>query len=499
VTKLNSEGNDLVYSTYLGGSGYEYGYGLAVDASGYAYITGYTYSTNFPTEGEYQTDQGTDDVFVTKLDSSGSALVYSTYLGGNSYDQGYDITIDASGNAYVTGNTTSTDFPTENPFQSDHGGGFFDVFVAKLNNSGNSLAYSTYLGGDGDDHSYSIEVDSSYNAYLTGFTLSSNFPTKGEYQTGQGNIDAFVTKLNSAGNDLVYSTYLGGNEEDYGRRLALDASGNAYITGYTHSFTFPTEGEYQTNQIGVDAFVTKLNSAGNSLVYSTYLGGSDIDYGYGITVDASGNSYIIGETNSPDFPTEGEYQAYQNSYDVFVIKIGEASDVDNDWIADDDDNCLNTPNPNQQNSDNDSHGDECDNCPDDDNEDQADGDGDNVGYICDNCPDDFNPDQSDIDGDNIGDVCENCCLDYGTPGDEDKSGAVNLTDILDAVSYVYVSPLGEPQAEDGCNALYDVNGDGAEWENPIINLADILDMISHVYVEPLGEPVLCCPPGCSYP
>jgi len=175
------------------------------------------------------------------------------------------------------------------------------------------------------------------------------------------------------------------------------------------------------------------------------------------------------------------------------------TDPDDDGIPSFEDNCNLNPNPLQEDADSDGVGDSCDNCLTIVNDDQADGDSDDVGTACDNCPDDYNPDQVDSDGDDIGDVCDNCCLEYGIPGDPNKDSNVNLTDILNAISFVYVNPLGEPQSIDDCDALYDVNGDGLTVDTPNVNLTDILDMISHVYVIPLGEPVLCCPPGRQYP
>ncbi|MCD6250537.1 MAG: SBBP repeat-containing protein, partial [candidate division Zixibacteria bacterium] len=197
----------LSYSTYLGGNGDDYGVSIAVDGSGSAYVTGHTNSTNFPTLNPIQaTNQGAPyDVFVTKLSSSGNSLVYSTYLGGSSADWGESITIDGSGSAYVTGDTYSTDFPTLNPIQTTNHG-YYDVFVTKLSSSGNSLVYSTYLGESDNDGGNSIAVDGSGSAYVTGQTFSTDFPTLNPYQTYQGDYDLFVTKLSSSGNSLVYST-----------------------------------------------------------------------------------------------------------------------------------------------------------------------------------------------------------------------------------------------------------------------------------------------------
>ena len=330
VTKLSNSGNSLIYSTYLGGGDYDIGHGIAVDGSGNAYVTGATASSNFPTLNPYQTHQGPTgywDVFVTKLSSSGS-LIYSTYLGGGSSDWGQSIAVDGSGNAYVTGYTTSSNFPTLNAYQSTFQG-VYDVFVTKLSSYGNSLIYSTYLGGSGEDDGFGIAVDGSGYAYLTGITGSFDFPTLNPFQTYQddpsGWADAFVTKLSSLGSSLIYSTYLGGLGLDHGFGIAVDGSGNAFVTGCTYSSDFPTENAYDTSYNGGtyygDAFVTKLSSPGNSLIYSTYLGGGSDDQGNGIAVDGSGNAYVTGLTNSSNFPTLNPFHTFQDGADVFVTKI----------------------------------------------------------------------------------------------------------------------------------------------------------------------------------
>jgi len=329
VAKLNPSGSALVYSTYLGGSDTDSGLGIKVDSSGNAYITGVTYSINFPTQNPVQpVFGGYCDAFVVKLNASGSALVYSTYLGGSSDDQahGWGIAVDSSGNAYITGATCSDDFPIQNPVQPVFGG-TYDAFVAKLNTSGSALVYSTYLGGSDTDRGEGIAVDSSGNAYITGTTWSIDFPTQDPLQPNRGaSFSAFVAKLNPSGSALIYSTYLGGSDSDSGKGIAVDSSGNAYITGTTWSIDFPTQDPLQSDCGGYnDAFVAKLNPLGSALVYSTYLGGSDSDGGTGIAVDTSGNAYITGTTRSADFPTWNPLQPdYSASYDAFVAKIGEA-------------------------------------------------------------------------------------------------------------------------------------------------------------------------------
>jgi len=306
-----------------------------VDGSGTAYVTGNTSSTNYPvTPGAFQTTMesvgGGHDVFVTKLNATGTALVYSTYIGGSSGDYGYAIAVDGSGNAYVTGSTTSTDYDvTPGAFQTTFGGGKRDVFVTKLNATGTALVYSTYIGGSRDDKGYAIAVDGSGNAYVTGYTESTDYDvTLRAFQTtfGGGKRDVFVTKLNATGTALVYSTYIGGSGYDEGYGIAVDGSGNAYVTGWTDSPDYDvTPGAFQTTKGGErNVFVTKLNAAGTALVYSTYIGGGGYDEGYAIAVDGSGNTYVTGGTISPDYDvTPG---AFQTTYgggllDVFVTKV----------------------------------------------------------------------------------------------------------------------------------------------------------------------------------
>jgi hypothetical protein len=335
ITKLNPTGSALVYSTYLGGSiaarfsNFDLGNGIAVDTSGNAYVTGVAQTTDFPTTpGAFQTTfKGTMAAFVTKLNPTGSALVYSTYLSGG-FDQGRGIAVDTSGNAYVTGLTLSPDFPTTpGAFQTSHKGGF-DAFVTKLNPVGSALVYSTYLSG-GSDQGSSIAVDTSGNAYVTGDTESPDFPTTpGAFQTTLKGRDAFITKLNPAGSALVYSTYLGGRNLDQGFGIAIDTSGNAYVTGLAESPDFPTTpGAFQTSLKGAgDAFITKLNPAGSALVYSTYLGGSDLDQGFAIAIDTSDSAYVTGATESPDFPTTlGAFQtSLKGIAAAFVTKLNPA-------------------------------------------------------------------------------------------------------------------------------------------------------------------------------
>lgn len=368
VTKLNATGSVAVYSTYLGGRGWDSGFGIAVDSAGNAYVTGSTLSTDFPTTtGAFQRTlrvnpadpDSSEDAFVTKLNATGSALVYSTYLGGPDVDWGVRIAVDSSRRAYVTGSTYSRDFPvTPGAFLTVFPAGSGqaqNAFVVKLNASGSDLVYSTFLGGD-DAGSTSvatgIAVDSSGSAYVVGGTSSARFPTSaGAVQTRFGGAvhsspgvsgDAFVTKLNATGSALVYSTYLGGSEDDFASAIAIDTSGNAYVTGATLSGNFPTVNPIQPPLPGRFAdktvFVTKVDPSGSALVYSTVFGGTPLsgegdgssrvpsDLSTGIAVDSSGNAYISGLTISPEFPTtQGAFQrVLRGVADAFVVKLDPA-------------------------------------------------------------------------------------------------------------------------------------------------------------------------------
>ncbi len=363
VTKLNPTSGALVYSTYLGGAGFDEAFGIAVDPSGNAYVTGDTTSTNFPTtRGSFQTTKaGGQSAFVAKLNSTGNALMYSTYLGGSDslvrgggQNRGFAIAVDSSGNAYVTGSTDSNNFPTVDALQATYNGGIcgFEAvfacsvaFVTKLNAAGTSLTFSTYLGGgsgalgSGGNIGRGIAVDFEGNVYVVGFTGSTNFPTANALQGAlAGSTDVFVAKLNPSGNSFVYSTYLGGSKDDVGNSIAVDSDDNAYITGSTRSTDFPRVNPLQPNKgdcaPGVfaiacnDAFVTKLNSVGSALVYSTYLGGSGADIGNSIAVDARGDVYVTGQTFSEDFPTKNAFQSSKRGdstvFDAFVSKLNAA-------------------------------------------------------------------------------------------------------------------------------------------------------------------------------
>src|ERR1700687_1780520 len=330
----------LAYSSFLGGSLQDVGHAIAVDASGNVYLTGETVSTNFPTRNPKQpANAGGSDAFITKLGPSGN-VIFSTYLGGsgneNDFHSGVEasgLAVDSAGNVCVTGRTSSTDFPMMNALLPSYQGGAYDAFVAKLSATGDALLYSTYLGGAANDSGNGITVDSSGNIYVTGGTRSdTDFPiSPGAFQRfPAGQVEAFVTKIDPTqlgAASLVYSTFLGGGGIDRGIAIAVDSSGNAYVTGRTESSDFPVSpNSFQsTYKGGTDAFVTVLDPNGAGLIYSTFLGGSGFDLANSIAVDAMGNAYIAGETDSSDFPTINGFQtANGGGSDAFVAKLDQS-------------------------------------------------------------------------------------------------------------------------------------------------------------------------------
>lgn len=331
IAKLDASGSNVVYATFLGDVGNDAGNGIAVDASGAAYIVGVTDSPAFPTTGGAydRTYHGGTDTFVAKLSPDGSSLSYSTFLGGVGSDTGMAIALDDALRAHVTGSTDSPGFPTTaGAYDSAYHGGT-DAFVTGLNSTGTQLLYSTFLGSSGKDQGMGIAVDSATNACVAGTTDSPLFPTTaGAYDRSlNGGTDAFIAKLNATGSTLLFSTYLGGTFDDVSAGIAVDASNNVYVTGSTVSLDFPTTPDAATrNNRGLaDAFVAKLDSAGTNLMFGTYLGGARDDRGFAIAVDGAGNSYVTGTTVSENFPTT--YGAPQRNlagsvfYDAYVTKF----------------------------------------------------------------------------------------------------------------------------------------------------------------------------------
>lgn len=350
VAKLNPAGSELIYATFLGGSDWDSGKGIAVDGAGSTYVTGYTHSSDFPTTlgaldpsfngGDCGGPDTCPDVFVVKLNPATGGLEYSTFLGGNSWDEGNAIAVDEAGSVHVTGYTQSSDFPTTpGAFDPSHNGSG-DAFMVKLNPAGSGLAYATFLGGSGSDTGLAIVVDSTGSTTLAGFTSSGDFPTTlGAFDTSHnGSDDAFVVKLNPADSGLAYATFMGGSDSDLGFAIALDGEGSATVTGETFSSDFPTTpGAFDTNFNGgncgfyicPDAFVAQLNPDGTGLAFSTFLGGSGDDHSRAIALDEAGNAYVTGSTGSEDFPTTTDAfdMSYNGDQDTFATRLNSVGSV----------------------------------------------------------------------------------------------------------------------------------------------------------------------------
>jgi hypothetical protein len=331
VAKFGGNGGDLIFCTFLGGNGDDRAAGIALDSAGNIYLAGHTASTNFPVASAIQSKlSGSEDAFVTKLNPAGNRILYSTYLGGTNVDAANAIAVDAYGQAYIGGDTSSTNFPVLNGAYMTNQGGQ-DGFITKLAAGGTAIVYSTYLGGAAADHVAAIAVSASGNAYVTGSTFSVNFPAIQAVQpTTGGNQDAFVTELLPGGNGLVFSTYLGGSSgfaglPEQGQAIALDAAGNIYVAGTTSSVNFPvTSSALQPTFAGgnVDGFLTQYSPGGLKLTYSSFLGGSGLDLINAIALDGFGYVTVAGDTSSFDFPnTRGAQKQLNGNYDAFVTKF----------------------------------------------------------------------------------------------------------------------------------------------------------------------------------
>ena len=320
------------FATYLGGGGAEDALdhmGVALDASGNIYIAGTTDSADFPlTKGRQKQFAGVTDAFVVKMDPTGSRIIYASYLGGTGLDSGQAIAVDSAGNAYVGGFTNSIDFPTKLALQAKLAGEF-DGFVTKLDSTGAAIVYSTYIGGSGRDFVLGLDVDLNGQVYLTGDVESPNFPTVNALQPVWGGVwDAWVAKLNAAGSAFVFSTFLGGTFADSGLDVKVDIDGYVYATGFTISDDFPTANAYQATSAGdVDAYVVKLKPDGSAFVYSTFLGGANTDRATGIDVDNFGNAYVVGDTLSVDFPNVGSIVPFGGFADAYVAKFDAAGHI----------------------------------------------------------------------------------------------------------------------------------------------------------------------------
>ncbi len=333
ISKIAPTGASLVYSTYLGGSGEEAAISLAVDGSGGAFIVGETNSNDYPTTvGALQRVRGGDfDAFATRIGPSGTTLVYSTYVGGDAYDSAAGVDVTSSGEAVLVGLAGSVDFPLENAIQDTLAPGSYHAFAMKLSPSGTGLRYSTFLGGDLDDYATNVALDDEGAAVVVGWTIGPTFPTHDPiYGTPGGSVDGFALEIAPDGSEIRFSTFLPGDFEDEPRDVAIGPDGRIYVVGDTNSSNYPTVNALYTDPDpgpgGYDVFATCLSSTGRSVVYSTYLGGTEGEFCYSVAVDGSGGAYVVGSTPSTNFPTVGPYQAHlRGTADGFVVKIANAT------------------------------------------------------------------------------------------------------------------------------------------------------------------------------
>lgn len=339
VAKLSADGRTVLYWTYLGGTSDDRAFAIAVDPLGNAYVTGWTTSSDFPTTtGALQTrSNGGKDAFIVKLGCTGTLLL-STYLGGSGYDYGKAIAVDTQQNIYVAGETDSTSFPLKNPIQAQSGGGT-DAFAVKLAASGCALVYSTYLGGYLGDTANAVALGIDGSLYVAGGTESPDFPVLNAFQAAKraDGLDGFILKINASGTARVYSSFLGGSRglPETVTAMAIDGSGAAYVTGVTGSSDFPTANALQSSlKGGLDLFVSKVSTTGTSLAYSTYLGGSSLDYATSIQVDANGRAWIGGYTASTDFPNLASGQTHRGGvYDGIVVLLEATGTQCSTWMV----------------------------------------------------------------------------------------------------------------------------------------------------------------------
>jgi hypothetical protein len=327
IAKLDASGSTLLYSSYFGGSGTDAGVAITTDGTGTMYVAGLTNSVDFPLVTPLQSrfGGGFADAFLAKLNAEGTALLYSTYLGGSASDEPSGMTVGPAGEIYIVGGTFSNDFPVVAALQSQLSG-IEDGFVAKLRADGSALTYSTYLGGSGFDRVNGAKADVDGSVLLSGFSQGGFPTTSGAYQPffGQGFSDAFVSRLSPDGQRFVFSTYFGGSDAEGGGSITTDAAGRIWVAGGTSSTNLPMVRSVQATygDGGQDAFVAEFSATGSQLLFSTYLGGTDLDSALGLDVDGLGNVHVIGETESADFPTVQPFQgAKAGSREVFVASI----------------------------------------------------------------------------------------------------------------------------------------------------------------------------------
>ena len=323
ATKLSSSGDSIEYSTFVGGLAPDWCSAVDIDNTGRAYITGYTKSIMFPTKNGYDNSYNKkQDVFVTKLSSSGDSIEYSSFIGGNENEMANNIRIDEEGYIYLIGFTTSDNFPLINPIQNQNNGKK-DVFIMKLNPSGTKIIFSTLIGGSDIDIAWGLAIDDNGSVYVTGRTKSKDFPLANPIDSfHDGEWDAFVFKLSPQGDNLDFSTYIGGSKDEWGYGIDVDSDNNIFISGNTSSKDFPLKNAFDSTISDDDAYLVKINSSKNTIEYSTYMGGCNKENSWGLATDSQGNVYICGRTFSEDFPIKDALQSTKNGdCDIFISKF----------------------------------------------------------------------------------------------------------------------------------------------------------------------------------
>jgi hypothetical protein len=337
IKKVNGTDFTQIYMTVFGGSDWDVGTDMFVDPIGRVYVTGYTKSPDFPVQNAFCQDyQNSTDCFVICFDTNGEDLLFSTYLGGSYEEEANSIFVDSESSIYVTGETVSNNFPVVNSYANHSGwhsdyGWHPDVFVAKFNSTGNGLVYSSLIGGNLGETATALAVDSQGNAYVAGITISEDFPTVNVYDEDPEQVDfygsneGFVFCLNSTGNGLVFSTLVGGNSSEFFSDIGLDSEGDIWVCGSTKSVDFPTRNSFQEYCDWFDCIVFELNSNGSMLLFSTVFGGQEYDMCYSLDIDERDNVYITGGSNSEEFPLVRQdisiYSFQQHDTDCFVMKI----------------------------------------------------------------------------------------------------------------------------------------------------------------------------------
>ncbi len=335
VSLFSSSGSALVCSTYVGGESNDRGQAIVFDSLGRALVAGRTSSNGYPTANPYQASRGSsgdyiNNVALTKISASGSALVFSTYLGGDGSSDAWAVALDSADALYLTGMTAAPDFPTLNPYQASLASpSYGDIFLAKLTTDASALLFSTYLGGSIEEIAYDLDFDSAGQACIFGNTFSLDFPTLNPYQASNGGAewieDAILAKFSTSGSALIYSTFLGGADHDYGRGLRIDSEGRAFVAGWTLSSDFPTRDGFQPSLASAgkeDAYLTVFAASGSAVSYSTYFGGSQVEYGLGLRIGSGNDAYLVGQTESDDFPIQNPWQSSRGgSTDAFVSRI----------------------------------------------------------------------------------------------------------------------------------------------------------------------------------